>query len=148
MPNYKGLLQEQNLQQKKLLEEIRAIDARVDKALLSKMVNYVCLPTPQQADVICKTLNCTISELYKPNELIVIPKSSNAKKPYTPTGMTNIHVQVEMQLVQRVFSKESMAKLGITSKSDCIRDYLKELAKRLDRIEIKESKQNEHSKND
>lgn len=142
MPNYKGLLQEQNLQQKNLLEEIRTIDARVDKALLSKMVNYVCLPTPQQVNVICKTLNCTITELYKPNELIVIPKLSNSKKPYTPSGMTNIHVQAPMQLVQRVFSKESMVKLGITNKSDCIRDYIEELAKRLDRIEAKERKQN------
>lgn len=141
MPKFKSMLDSQNKQQKDLLEKIRQIDSRVDKSLLSKMVNYVCLPIPEQAKQICEYFNCEITELYDPHELLQIsqfekPKPSKPRK--RKPNEFNLNVRVERDLVERIFSKENMRRLGLVDKSSAIRSYLLSLDSKLTRIIAKE----------
>lgn len=46
MSQYKKVMQTKGIQQKEVLDAVHRVDARVDKPLLSKIVNDVCLPTP------------------------------------------------------------------------------------------------------
>lgn len=142
MPNYKTLLTAQKKQQKELLQVIRQKDPRVDARLLSKMVNYVCLPIPEQAKVICEYFNCEITELYDPSELLQIsqlekPKPEKPKSKKKPIEY-NLHVQIERDLAEQVFSKENLKRLGYVDKSSMIRSLILQQAKKLDRMDAKE----------
>ena len=142
MPKFKTLLDSQNKQQKDLLEVIRKQDPRVDKSLLSKMVNYVCLPIPEQAKAICDYFDCEITELYDPSELLLIsqlekPKPEKPKKKKKPIEY-NLHVQIERDLADRVFSKENMKRLGFVDKASMIRSYLLQQDRKLARMDAKE----------
>ncbi len=142
MPNYKTLLTAQKKQQKELLQAIRQKDPRVDVGLLSKMVNYVCLPIPEQAKVICEYFNCEITELYDPSELLLVsqlekPKPEKPKQKKKPIEF-NLHVQLERDLAEKVFSKENMKRLGYADKSSMIRSFILQQSKKLDRMDAKE----------
>lgn len=142
MPKYKDLLESQGKRQSNLLEAIRKQDPRVDKILLSKMVNYVCLPIPKQAKIICDYLDCEITELYDPAELLLVsqlekPKPEKPKKKRKPNEF-NLNVRIERDLVERVFSKENMRRLGIVDKSSAIRSFILQLDRKLSRMDAKE----------
>ncbi len=142
MPKYKSLLDSQEKHQSDLLEAIKQMDPRVDKNLLSKIVNYVCLPIPEQAKAICDYLNCEITELYDSSELLQVsqlekPKPTHPKKKRKPNEF-NLNVRVERDLVERVFSKENMRRLGIVDKSSAIRSFILQLDRKLQRMEAKE----------
>lgn len=142
MPKYKDMLLSQKKQQKELLQVIRKKDPRVDAWLLSKMANYVCLPIPEQAKVICEYFNCEITELYDPSELLLVsqlekPKPEKPKQKKKPIEY-NLHVQIERDLAEQVFSKENLKRLGFVDKSSMIRSLLLQQAKKLDRMDAKE----------
>ena len=142
MPNYKSLLLAQKKQQKELLKAIREKDPRVDVGLLSKMVNYVCLPIPEQAKVICDYFDCEITELYDPSELLQISQLEKAKpakpKPKKKSIEYNLHVQIERDLAEQVFSKENLKRLGFTDKSSMVRSFILQQARKLARMNAKE----------
>lgn len=142
MPKYKDMLLSQKKQQNELLQAVRQKDPRVDVGLLSKMVNYVCLPIPEQAKVICEYFNCEITELYDPSELLLVsllekPKPEKRKSKKKPIEY-NLHVQIERDLAEQVFSKENLKRLGYVDKSSMIRSLLLQQAKKLDRMDAKE----------
>lgn len=58
MSKYKRLMLNRGVMQKDVSASVRAVDPRVDTALMSKFVNDVCLPTPPVLKAICKTLSC------------------------------------------------------------------------------------------
>lgn len=142
MPKYKDMLLSQKKQQKELLQAVRQKDPRVDVRLLSKMVNYVCLPIPEQAKVICEYFNCEITELYNPSELLLVSQLEKPK-PEKPKSKKksieyNLHVQIERDLAEQVFSKENLKRLGYVDKSSMIRSLILQQAKKLDRMDAKE----------
>ena len=61
MPNYKQILLEKKMTQKELAVATRAVDPRVDESMISKFSNYVCLPTPKVATVLCESLSCNMT---------------------------------------------------------------------------------------
>lgn len=142
MPKYKDMLLSQKKQQKELLQAVRQKDPRVDAGLLSKMVNYVCLPIPEQAKVICDYFDCEITELYDSSELLLISQLEKPKpeKPKINRKSTefNLNVRVERALIERVFSKENMRRLGIVDKSSAIRSFILQLDRKLARMNAKE----------
>ncbi len=144
MPRYKDLLQQQKKTQKDLFEVVYAADPRVDKPLINKMVNGICLPTPKQIEVICKFLNCEITELYSAHELLTIPVVEATKpinKRVREPNEFNLNVRIRRDLVNKVFSKENLKKLGYPSMADAIRSFVKGLEKQLDRLDIAEKKE-------
>lgn len=106
------------------------------------MVNYVCLPIPEQAKVICDYLDCEITELYDPSELLQISQLEKPKpekpKPKKKSIEYNLHVQIERDLAEQVFSKENLKRLGFVDKSSMIRSFLLQQARKLARMAAKE----------
>ncbi len=74
MAKYKKIMLDKGIMQKDLLEGVRRVDPRVDKSLLSKMVNEICLPNVITLDAICKTLSCGVLDIYDPAEIELAPR--------------------------------------------------------------------------
>lgn len=53
MSNYKKIMFDKGIMQKEVLDKVRHTDPRVDKSLLSKIVNDVCLPTINGIPFVC-----------------------------------------------------------------------------------------------
>lgn len=124
--------------QKEVLDKVHCADPRIDKSLLSKIVNDICLPTPPTLANICKTLGCGVYDVYDPRELEFSPRQAAGKAVATATNKTrkrrekndfyNLTVEIPRDLAERVFSKPALRKLGYLSKTDCIRQYVEALA--------------------
>ena len=42
---------------------------KVDNSMLSRYMNYKCLPTPSTMETICKGLECEVEDIYEPSEI-------------------------------------------------------------------------------
>ena len=63
----KELLARQGKEQKDLAKYLN-----IDKEQISKIANYKCLPTPEQAKLICEFLECNILDIYNKKEIDLI----------------------------------------------------------------------------
>lgn len=54
---------ESNLNESEVIRELRKLDKRFDRSLLSKLENGLCLPTSKQAEALSKLYNKPISDL-------------------------------------------------------------------------------------
>ncbi len=142
MPNFKSLFDAQGKKQSELRERLKELDPRVDAALVSKIINYICLPIPEHAKAICDYFDCEITELYDPSELLQVsqlekPKPEKSKKKKKSVEY-NLHVQIERDLADRVFSKENMKRLGFVDKASMIRSFILQQDRKLARMDAKE----------
>lgn len=71
----KEILKNKNLEQQELAQKID-----IDKYQISKITNYKCLPTPQQAEKICEILDCNILDIYNKNEIDLIKGAKKASR--------------------------------------------------------------------
>ena len=62
-------------QQKELAKAIG-----VDEPMISRFEHYKCLPTPPTMELLLKELNCSIKDIYKPNEIYIKPKNNAESK--------------------------------------------------------------------
>jgi hypothetical protein len=133
MPKYKEVIKTSGISQQELTNRIHEQDARVDKSLMSKFVNYVCVPTPAQVRAINNILNCETEQLYTPEELQygIGGGCSQSTARRRRSNVYNLTVEVDRELAERVFSPEAMRLLNISSKSDYIRQCLLRLDRRL-----------------
>lgn len=140
--SYKKIFDELGIQQKDLLSELKKIDERMDKSLLSKIVNHVVLPTKKQLVGIVDYLHCHVLELYSPDEIDLISVSRNIpiKKKKSKSNKYNLHVEIDRTIAEKVLSKESLKILGIESLSDYIRDCIDVLSLKLERIHSQNEK--------
>lgn len=157
MSEYKRLMLKRGVMQKDVAESVRRVDPRVDTALMSKFVNDVCLPTPPVLNAICKTLSCAPLDIYDPREIALAPPSATAAAmPATGSGQAvstdtqrsrerrakndfyNLTVEIPRDVAERVFSPDTLRKLGYLSKSDFVRHAVAELDAKLSTITAKE----------
>lgn len=154
MSKYKKLMLYSGIMQKEILINLQRIDPRIDKSLLSKIVHDLCLPTKQALDNICATLHCDVLDIYDESEINLLPEkptctqatavatdvkckdsklrsSGYARK----TDVYNLTVGLDRTMALRVFSKDSLSKLGYSGVSDFVRKSVADLARRLDEIE-------------
>lgn len=74
----KEILEKKNKKAKDL-----AIEIGTDEPMISKFVNYKCLPIPKQMQNICNALDCEVSDIYEDDEVFYQnkhkkePKSTN-----------------------------------------------------------------------
>lgn len=155
MSRYKEIMLNKGIMQKEVLDNVRRVDPRVDKPLMSKIVNDICLPTRPVLDSVCKTLGCEVLDLYDPREIVLVPDMS--PDPHTSTaseavataaerkrqhrreaGVYNLTVEVSRSIADRVFAPEALRKLGYLNKTDFVRQKLAEAVKLLDEIAAKE----------
>ena len=103
---------------------MRCTDPRIDKSLLSKIVNDICLPTPPALACICKSLGCDVLDVYDVREIQLVPPEQAAGKAVaTATERTrrrrasndfyNLTVEIPRDLAERVFSKMRCASWDI-----------------------------------
>lgn len=155
MSKYKELMLNKGIMQKEVLDNVRRVDPRVDKPLMSKIVNDICLPTPPVLASVCKTLGCEVHDIYDPREIALAPETTTKstacaaskavatdaerkRKRRREAGIYNLTVEVSRSTADRVFAPEALRKLGYLSKTDFVRQKLDEAAKLLDEIEAKE----------
>lgn len=150
MSKYKKIMFDKGIMQKEVLDKVRCTDPRIDKSLLSKIVNDICLPTPPALACICKSLGCDVLDVYDVREIQLVPPERAAGKAVaTATERTrrrrasndfyNLTVEIPRDLAERVFSKNALRKLGYLSKSDCVRRLVEELDAKLSAIAAKEN---------
>lgn len=145
MPRYKERLQQIDMTQNELLISIKAVDPRVDKSLLSKMVNNLCLPTPPQLDAICGALDCAVVELYERAEIDLLhDKPTAAQAPRQSRGglshggnVYNLTVEIDRAVAERTLNDEALKLLGYKGKSDFIRKMVDRADARLRYIKRK-----------
>lgn len=156
MSKYKRLMLNRGVMQKDVSASVRAVDPRVDTALMSKFVNDVCLPTPPVLKAICKTLSCDPLDIYDPREIALVPAPTAAEMPATGGGQTvnadtartrqrrrdnafyNLTVEIPRDVAERVFTPDALRKLGYLSKSDFVRQAVAALDAKLSTINSKE----------
>lgn len=134
MSHYKKIMQTKGIQQKEVVDAVHRIDHRVDKSLLSKIVNDVCLPTPQQFKTICDTLACTVTDIYDPREIALGEVTDTVNKETAKTrarrkniGVYNLTVEIPRDVAERVFSPAALRKFGCSKKSELIRRFILKL---------------------
>lgn len=141
--SYKKIFDELGIQQKDLLTELNRYDSRMDKSLLSKIVNHIVLPTKQELKTICTFLKCHVLDLYDADEIDLISVSRNVKidkKKKSKSNKYNLHVEIDRTIAEKVLSKESLKILGIDKLSDYIRDCIDVLSLKLERIQNQNEK--------
>ena len=131
MSHYKKVMSTKGIQQKEVLDAVHRVDPRVDKSILSKIVNQVCMPTPKQFKVICYTLVCKTDDIYDPREIALVPDVKNDTTLNISTARTrarrqnidvyNLTVEIPRDVAERVFSPAALRKFGCTKKSELIR---------------------------
>ena len=57
------------LQQKGIRQQELAKSVGLDEPMISKFMNYKCLPIPPDMKLICEFLNCAITDIYLENEI-------------------------------------------------------------------------------
>ncbi len=145
MSKYKTLMLKKGVMQKTLLDHLRREDLRIDKSLLSKICNDVCLPTKSTLDNICRVLSCNALDLYDRREIELAPKENLPVAPATIktrnrrqiSDFYNLTVEIPRELAERVFSKAALRKLGYLSKTDFVRQAVEELDAQLTEINKK-----------
>nr|DAK09828.1 MAG TPA: hypothetical protein [Caudoviricetes sp.] len=141
--SYKKIFDELGIQQKDLLTELNRYDSRMDKPLLSKIVNHIVLPTKHQLKTICTFLKCHVLDLYDADEIDLISVSRNVKidkKRKSKSNKYNLHVEIDRTIAEKVLSKSSLKILGIDKLSDYIRDCIDVLSLKLERIKNQNEK--------
>lgn len=131
MSKYKRIMSTKGIQQKEVLDAVHRVDRRVDKPLLSKIVNDVCLPTPQQLKVICDTLVCDVADIYDLREIALGNVSNDINKNTAKTrarrdniDVYNLTVEIPRDVADRVFAPDALRKFGCTKKSELIRRFI------------------------
>lgn len=93
----------------------------IDKYQLSKFANYVCLPTPEQANSLCNVLNCNILDIYNKKELTFKMPPKNHKSINNDKLLYNLHVRLNKRCCN-ILNKYNLNNLGyesITHWLDC-----------------------------
>ncbi len=155
MSKYKKLMLDKGIMQKELLDSVRRTDNRVDKSLLSKIVNDICLPTPKVLESICNAVKCDVLDIYEVQEVDLLRNANKdplyndsnavAREQKTRGGglshgsnIYNLTVEINREVAERLFSKQALRKLGYLSKTDCIRQLVYKLDKKYQKVLDKE----------
>ena len=154
MSLFKKIMLDKGIMHKDLLEKVHRTDNRVDKSLLSKIVNDNCLPTPKVLDSICKFIGCDVLDVYDIAEIDLVSlsnKSANLKASNSVAttrkdrgglshgeNVYNLTVEIRRDVANRIFTKQALRKLGYLSKTDCIRQLVYALDKKYQKILEKE----------
>lgn len=109
-----------------------------DVPMLSKFENYVCLPTPDVATKIVKTLKCTtILEIYDEKDITFLPKK---KKSEREENLNTYKLTAELpREAINWLTKENLKLLGYDSvkswANDCFKKFVKRVEKKKSHLE-------------
>ncbi len=121
----KELLIKNNIKQKEMAKELN-----IDKEHMSKISNYKCLPTPEQAKKMCNFLDCNILDIYNKKEIDLILGCKKAKR----NQDNNLYYRLSVRLNKsgcNCLKQENLNKLGYKTLKSWVLECLEELQGRL-----------------
>ena len=74
MPKYRELRETKGLQAKQVAQA-----AGIDPTMFSRFENYRVLPIPEDFRKVCETLGCAPSDIYTPDEVLLLPGTVSVK---------------------------------------------------------------------
>ena len=126
------MLQSKNKQQKDLAELLQA-----DKSYISKIANYKCLPTPQQAKAICEYLECNILDIYNKKEIDLILGTKRASNNQDSMFYYRLSVRLNKSSCN-CLKIENLKLLGYNTIKEWVVECMNDLNKRLKEERSKE----------
>ena len=119
---------EQGLTQPELAKSINK-----DVPLISKFENFVCLPIPEDATKLAKTLKCTtILELYDEKDLTFTDKRSKAKVKTFDLNCYKLTAELPREAVKWL-TRDNLKMMGYQSIKDWAIDCYYKLVKRIEK---------------
>lgn len=147
MPKLKEVIAARGKTQKEVAEALRKKDKNIDRSMLNKFVNYVCLPKPSTTSDICEILDCDVLDLYDVIEMDMLSMTTKKRKPsihgskdFKSHGehIYNLTVEIDRKVAWQIFSKKALNMLGYKTKSEMIRDLLNKELKKYEHLLAKE----------
>lgn len=139
MPRYKEIREEQGLQAKQV-----ANAASIDPTMYSRFENYRALPIPEDFEKIVEALNCLPTEVYKPDEVRLLPivaKVEAVGGVRTNREPNDYKMTVRLENKHRdVLTKEVLQKCGYKSINDWVIACVERLKKQYAAIKRSEQK--------
>ena len=80
------------IKQKETLSILRQVEPRVDKPMVSKYENGVCIPTPSQLSALCALYGCPLSELYGAGILEYFRTGGRRRERPEPEQSAPVHI--------------------------------------------------------
>ncbi len=136
----KEILEKKNKKAKDL-----AIEIGTDEPMISKFVNYKCLPIPAQMQQICKCLDCTVLDVYEDNEVFYKDKAKNKSKSKEELDSYNLCVRLPNE-ARKYLASDNLRRLGYKDKTQWIMSCYKELVKAIKKDRSQNAHRNGHTK--
>lgn len=117
----KEILKNKNIEQQELSDK-----TNIDKWQISKICNYKCLPTPEQAYKICDVLDCNILDIYNKSEIDLI----NGVKKASRNKTDNLYYRLSVRLNKascNCLKLDNIKLLGYKTIKDWVLDCMKDL---------------------
>lgn len=123
------------LQQKGVRQQELAKSVGLDEPMISKFINYKCLPVPPDMNLICEFLNCAITDIYLESEIYM--KQNKASSEMKEPEWYNLTVRLPRK-AKELLNKANLKKCGYKDITQWITRCYERLEKRIDKISQKE----------
>ncbi len=121
----KEILEEKNKKAKEL-----ALEIGTDGPMISKFVNYKCLPTPKQMQNICKSLDCEVSDIYEDDEVFYQNNAKKVSKSANDLDFYNLCVRLPND-ARKALASRNLQRLGYKDKTQWILACYVELVEKI-----------------
>lgn len=99
---------------------------KMDKSLVSKIINYKVLPTPNDAQKICELLQCNILDIYELEEINLRNSSYNKSDSENDRKYYRLSVRLKLGGCNLLKHPKKLKELGYESIADWARKKIKE----------------------
>lgn len=130
----KEILEKKNKKAKEL-----AIEIGTDEPMISKFVNYKCLPIPTQMKGICKSLDCKVSDVYTDEEIYYQSKAKKQAREPKELDFYNLCVRLPNE-ARKYLTTENLELVGYKDKTQWILACYKELVLKIKKSSFPKAK--------
>lgn len=139
MPKYRELRETKGLQAKQVAQA-----AGIDPTMFSRFENYRVLPIPDDFRKVCETLGCAPSDVYTPDEVLLLPgtvsvKATGGVRACAEPSEYKMTVRLDNEC-REVLTKEVLQKCGYKSIGAWITSCIQKLRERYAELSKNEKK--------
>lgn len=106
-----------------------AIEIGTDEPMISKFVNFKCLPTPEHMRAICKSLECSVLDIYSKKEVLYLDERRISHKSDDELDWYKLTVRLPNS-ARKVLASQNLRQLGYKDKTQWIMACYLELVKK------------------
>lgn len=133
MPRLKEIRIAKGRQQKEL-----ALKIGTDEPMMSRFENYKCIPIPEMLKRLTEELDCTVEDIYEPQEIYLQGVSARSKAPKERKNTETYRLTVKLPNEARATLKTALKKCGYKDITDWVNRCLEKTMKEYDKIMAKE----------